>query len=156
MPTFIGRLAQRTIYVREGEIAALVFSAGYFFLILTAYYILRPIRDEMGLAGGVQNLAFLFTGTLIGTLILHPFYARLVATLPRRQFIAVAYRFFILILIGFFVLFSFADAKQSVWVGRFFFIWLSIFNLFIVSVFWSFMADIYRPTQSKRLFGVVA
>jgi ATP:ADP antiporter, AAA family len=156
MPAFVARLAQRAIYVREGEIAALVFSCAYFFLILTAYYILRPIRDEMGVAGGVQNLAFLFTGTLIGTLILHPFYARLVSQLPRRRFIAIAYRFFILKLVGFFLLFSFSDPKQSVWVGRFFFIWLSIFNLFIISVFWSFMADIYRPAQSKRLFGVVA
>ena len=152
----IARLAQRAIDVRDGEVAALVFSCGYFFLILTAYYILRPIRDEMGLAGGVDNLAFLFTGTLIGTLLLHPLYTSLVSRLPRRRFVALAYRFFIANLVGFFLLFSFSDPKQSVWVGRFFFIWLSVFNLFVVSVFWSFMADIYRPAQSKRLFGVVA
>lgn len=156
MTPLIGRLAQRAIYVREGEIAALVFSCAYFFLVLTAYYILRPIRDEMGLSGGVENLAWLFTGTIIGTLLLHPFYTALVSRLPRRRFIAFAYRFFIANLVGFFLLFSFSDPKQSVWVGRFFFIWLSVFNLFVVSVFWSFMTDIYRPAQSKRLFGVVA
>ena len=100
--------------------------------------------------------AWLFTGTLIGTLLLHPLYASLVARLPRRRFIAFAYRFFILNLVGFFLLFTVSDPKQSVWVGRFFFIWLSVFNLFVVSVFWSFMADLYRPAQSKRLFGAVA
>lgn len=152
----IARLARHAIDVRAGEVAALVFSCAYFFLILTAYYILRPIRDEMGLAGGVDNLALLFTGTLIGTLLLHPLYTSLVSRLPRRRFVALAYRFFILNLAGFFLLFSLSDPKQSVWVGRFFFIWLSVFNLFVVSVFWSFMADIYRPAQSKRLFGVVA
>src|SRR5690606_32627101 len=108
-------------------------------LILTAYYILRPIRDEMGVLGGVENLAWLFTGTLIGTLLLHPVYTALVSKLPRRRFVPLTYRFFILNLIGFFLLFHAADATQSIWVGRFFFIWLSVFNLFVVSVFWSFM-----------------
>lgn len=156
MSWLITRLGLRAIDVRKGEVAALLWSCAYFFLILTAYYILRPIRDEMGVLGGVQNLAWLFTGTLIGTLLLHPVYAALVSKLPRRRFIALTYRFFILNLVGFFGLFSFADAAQSVWVGRFFFIWLSVFNLFVVSVFWSFMTDLYRPAQSKRLFGVVA
>jgi AAA family ATP:ADP antiporter len=156
MPSALGRVARRAFDVREGELAALPLSCGYFFLVLTAYYILRPIRDEMGLVGGVDNLAFLFTGTLLGTLLLHPLYASLVARLPRARFIALAYRFFILNLIAFFVLFSLTEAKASVWIGRLFFIWLSVFNLFVVSVFWSFMTDLYRPAQSKRLFGVVA
>lgn len=156
MPVLVARLVQRVIAVRRGELGALLWSCAYFFLILTAYYILRPIRDEMGLAGGVENLAFLFTGTLIGTLLLHPLYTTLVSRLPRRRFIALTYRFFILTLVGFFALFHAADALQSVWVGRLFFVWLSMFNLFVVSVFWSFMADLYRPAQSKRLFGAVA
>ena len=150
------RLAQRAIQVRPGELAALAWSCAYFFLILTAYYILRPIRDEMGLAGGVDNLAYLFTGTLLGMLLLHPLYTALVSRLPRRRFIPLSYRFFIANLFVLFVLFGVADAAQRVWVGRFFFVWLSVFNLFVVSVFWSFMADLYRPWQGKRLFGVVA
>jgi AAA family ATP:ADP antiporter len=150
------RLARRAVFVREGEVAALLLSGAYFFLVLTAYYILRPIRDEMGYSGGIENLAWLFTGTLAGTLLLHPLYASLVARMPRNRFIAYAYRFFILNLIGFFVVLQFTDPKQSVWVGRVFFVWLSVFNLFVVSVFWSFMTDLYRPAQSKRLFGVIA
>ncbi len=152
----LARLIRRLVDVRQGEGAALLWSCGYIFLILTAYYILRPIRDEMGLAGGVENLAWLFTGTLIGTLLLHPVYASLVARLPRRRFVPLTYRFFIVNLIAFFLLLRATDAAQSIWIGRFFFVWLSVFNLFVISVFWSFMTDIYRPGQSKRLFGVVA
>lgn len=149
------RLLRRAVDLRQGELPALLWSCLYFFLILTSYYILRPIRDEMGLAGGVENLAWLFTATLAGTLILHPFYSALVARLPRRRFVPLAYRFFIANLVIFFVLLR-GEALPAVWVGRIFFVWLSVFNLFVVSVFWSFMADLYRPGQGKRLFGMVA
>lgn len=150
------RTIGRAVDLRSGETAALLWSCTYFFLILTAYYILRPIRDEMGVQGGVENLAWLFTGTLVGMLLLHPLYTSLVGRLPRRRFIPLTYRFFILNLVVFFLLFRWSDAAQSVWVGRIFFIWVSVFNLFVVSVFWSFMTDLYRPSQSKRLFGMVA
>ena len=152
----LGRALGRAADVRKGETAALAWSFTYFFLILTAYYILRPIRDDMGVQGGVENLAWLFTGTLVGMLLLHPLYTTLVTRLPRTRFIPLTYRFFILNLVVFFLLFRFSDAGQSVWIGRIFFIWVSVFNLFVVSVFWSFMTDLYRPSQSKRLFGILA
>ncbi len=150
------RIIGRAVDARENELAALVWSAAYFFFVLSAYYVLRPIRDEAGVAGGVDNLAWLFTGTLVGMLLVHPLFAALVARLPRRRFVPLTYRFFILHLIGFFLLYTFVDPSKSVWIGRVFFVWASIFNLFVVSVFWSFMTDIYRPGQSKRLFGMVA
>jgi AAA family ATP:ADP antiporter len=151
-----GRWLRRAVDVREGETGALVWSCAYFFFVLSAYYVIRPIRDEMGVAAGVDRLAWLFTGTLVGMLLLHPLYARLVARLPRRRFVPLTYRFFILNLVLFFVLFRLADAAQGIWIGRVFYIWTSVFNLFVVSVFWSFMTDIYRPWQSRRLFGMVA
>ena len=150
------RIIGRAVDARENELAALIWSAAYFFFVLSAYYVLRPIRDEAGVAGGVDNLAWLFTGTLVGMLLVHPLFAGLVARLPRRRFVPLTYRFFILHLIGFFLLYTFVDPSKSVWIGRVFFVWASIFNLFVVSVFWSFMTDIYRPGQSKRLFGMVA
>jgi AAA family ATP:ADP antiporter len=104
----------------------------------------------------VENLAWLFTGTLVGMLLLHPLYTQLVSTLPRRKFIALAYRFFILNLVAFFLILRAVNAEQAIWVGRVFFIWTSVFNLFVVSVFWSMIADVFRPGQGKRLFGVVA
>jgi AAA family ATP:ADP antiporter len=64
----------------------------YIFCVLSAYYILRPIRDDMGVAGGVENLPWLFTGTLLGMIVVNPPFAALVAKLPRVRFIAISYR----------------------------------------------------------------
>lgn len=147
---------RRLVDVEPHEVKLLVLSALYFFLVLTAYYILRPIRDEMGVRGGVQNLAWLFAGTLAGTLLVHPLFTWIVARYPRRQFIPIAYRFFSLNLVVFFVLMHTLSDAAGVWVGRVFFNWTSVFNLFVVSVFWAFMADIFRSEQGKRLFGFIA
>lgn len=155
MQAAITRLITRSVDLREGEGAALGWSFAYYFLLLCSYYILRPIRDEMGIAGGVDNLAWLFTGTLVGMLLIHPVFTALVKSLPRKRFVPMTYRFFIVNLVGFFALFQLVP-ENSVWIGRIFFIWVSIYNLFVISVFWSFMTDIYRSTQSKRLFGVLA
>jgi AAA family ATP:ADP antiporter len=152
----LGRLLRRAVDVREHETAALAASCAYFFFVLSAYYVIRPVRDEMGVAGGVENLAWLFTGTLVGMLLVHPLFTALVARFPRRRFVPLIYRFFILNLVFFFLVFGAADTGQAVWVGRVFFVWTSVFNLFVVSVFWSFMTDLYRPAQSQRLFGLVA
>jgi len=142
--------------VRAGEGQALFLSAAYYFLLMCAYYILRPIRDNMGAAGGVDNLAWLFLGTLTGMMLLHPIYGALVSKLPRRQFVPLIYRFFIANLVIFYAVFQMIDPANAIWAGRVFFVWVSVFNLFVVSVFWSFMNDIYRSSQSKRLFGIVA
>lgn len=155
MQAAITRLVTRSVNLREGEGAALGWSFAYYFLLLCSYYILRPIRDEMGIAGGVDNLAWLFTGTLVGMLLIHPVFTTLVKSLPRRRFVPLTYRFFIANLVVFFALFQLVP-ENSVWIGRVFFIWVSIYNLFVISVFWSFMTDIYRSAQSKRLFGVLA
>jgi AAA family ATP:ADP antiporter len=152
----LGRLLRRTVDVREHETAALVASCAYFFFVLSAYYVIRPVRDETGVAGGVENLAWLFTGTLVGVLLVHPLFTALVARFPRRRFVPLIYRFFILNLVVFFLVFGAGDGDHAVWVGRVFFVWTSVFNLFVVSVFWSFMTDLYRPAQSQRLFGLVA
>jgi len=141
---------------REGEGAVLLWSTAYYFLVLCAYYVIRPIRDDIGAASGAENLAWLFTGTLAGMLLVHPLYTSIVSRLTRRRFVSWAYRFFALNLIGFWAIFSVADPKEAVWAGRVFFIWTSVFNLFVVSVFWSLITDLFRPGQGKRLFGFVA
>ena len=145
-----------SVGARPGEGAVLVWATAYYFLVLCAYYVIRPIRDDMGAASGAENLAWLFTGTMVGMLLVHPLYTTLVSKLRRRQFIGWTYRFFILNLVVFYLIFRAVDASQAVWVGRVFFIWTSIFNLFVVSVFWSLLTDVFRPGQGKRLFGVVA
>jgi len=130
-------------------------ACAYFFFVLASYYVVRPIRDEAGVAGGVNNLPWLFTGTLLGMLVAHPLFSAAVSRWPRRRFVAVCYRFFMANLAVFFLLMKTAPEGTVVWIGRVFFVWTSVFNLFVVSVFWSFMIDIFKEQQSKRLFGFI-
>ena len=155
-PNKVLRLLNRMIDVRPAELRALGWSWLYIFSVLSAYYILRPIRDEMGVAGGVENLQWLFTGTLLGMILVNPPFAALVAKLPRVRFISIAYRFFIANLLIFVLLLKIASAEQDIWIGRVFFIWTSVFNLFVVSVFWALMVDVFNSEQSKRLFGFIS
>ncbi len=148
-------LLDRLVDIRPSEVRAVLLSAAYFFFVLSSYYILRPIRDEMGAAGGVENIPWLFTGTLIGMLLAQPLFAALVARTPRRRFIPLTYRFFMLNLLLFFLALRTMPESQHVWIGRAFYIWTSVFNLFVVSVFWGFMADLFRREQGKRLFGFI-
>src|SRR5579863_9516163 len=142
--------------VRPEEARVLLWCWLYIFAVLSSYYIMRPIRDQMGVAGGVRNLQWLFTGTLIGMVALNLPFAYLVKTLPRRRFIPLTYRFFALNILLFGALLYLADAAQTVWVGRAFFIWVSVYNLFVVSVFWQMNVDLFSPEQGKRLFGFIA
>jgi AAA family ATP:ADP antiporter len=153
---FAHRLVSSLIDVRPDELRALGWSWLYIFSVLFSYYILRPIRDEMGVAGGVENLQWLFTGTLLGMIAVNPPFAALVARLPRQKFIALSYRFFLANLLLFALLLHWAGAEQSIWIGRVFFVWTSIFNLFVVSVFWALMVDVFDAEQGKRLFGFIA
>lgn len=142
--------------VKPPERRALAWSLLYVFAILSAYYVLRPVRDEMGVHAGVENLPWLFTGTLLGMIALNPLFALLVKRLTRARFISVAYRFFAVNLVLFAWLLAVATPEQNVWLGRAFFIWLSVFNLFVVSVFWALMVDVFDSEQGKRLFGFLA
>ena len=150
------RLLQRAVSVETDEVRPMLLSALYFFLIMAGYFIIRPVRDDMGLAGGVRNLPWLFTGTLLGMLLTHPIYTAMVARLPRRRFIPLSYNLFALCMLVFFVLLGTLSEVQTVWVGRAFYIWTSVFNLFVVSIFWSIMADVFSPRQGARLFGFIA
>ena len=140
--------------IRPEEIRATLWSFLYFFCLLAAYLILRPLRDEMGIAAGRDTLQYLFTATFFVMLAASPLYAGLVAKMPRQKFIPFIYRFFILNIAIFWALLFFKI--EVTWTARVFFVWVSVFNLFAVSVFWSFMADLFATEQGKRLFGFIA
>ena len=146
------RLIQRLVVLKEGEMKALLLSAGYFYFVLSSWYVLRPIRDEMAVAGGVRNLPLMFLGTLILMIIVNPPFAALVGKFSRNRFVSITYRFFIANLIIFFVLLKILPPEQQIWVGRAFYWWGSVFNLFVVSIFWAFMSDVWKTDQSKRLY----
>ncbi len=147
-----GRL-QRAVPATPRERSAALWSFAYFFTLLAGYYVLRPLRDQMGIAGGVKNLPWLFTATFVCLLAAQPLYGALVARLPRARFIPLVYHFFVANLALFWVLLI-LDIEKPV-VARVFFVWLSVFNLFAVAVFWSFMADLFTAEQGKRLFGFI-
>src|SRR4029079_12139657 len=140
--------------VRPGEGRALCWSFAYFFCLLAGYYVLRPLRDEMGVAGGVRNLQWLFTARCLTMLAAVPLYGALVARLPRRSFIPAVYHFFVANLVAFWLLLTFGIEREIV--ARVFFVWISVFVLFAVSVFWSYMADLFSSGQGKRLFAIIA
>ncbi len=150
----IAGLILAAVDVREGEWRALLWSFAYFFSLLCAYYVLRPIRDEMGITGGTRALPWLFTGTFAAMLACVPLFGFVVKTYRRSRFIPIVYWFFVATIAGFWALLEFDIG--TVYAARAFFIWTSVFNLFVVSVFWSFMADIFSNAQGKRLFGFIA
>jgi AAA family ATP:ADP antiporter len=152
----IHRVLGRFIEVRREEVPVVGWCWLYIFSVLSSYYIMRPIREQAGVAGGVDNLQWLFTGTLVAMVLVNIPYAWLVKKLPRRRFIPITYRFSAANIIVFAALLYGSGAEQTVWVGRIFFIWLSVFNLFAVSVFWQMNVDLFSPEQSKRLFGLIA
>ena len=151
--TALRRWIEWAVPATPQERAAALWSFAYFFALLAGYYVLRPLRDQMGIAGGVKALPWMFTATFITLLVAQPVYGALVAKLPRRRFIAIVYHFFVTNLALFWLLLILGVAP--VIVARVFFVWVSVFNLFAVAVFWSFMADLFTAEQSKRLFGFI-
>ena len=150
------RLLRRLVLVDEGEAPALLWSALYFFLLLFGFYLLRPVREAIGIARGADKLPWLMTGTLLAMVLANPVFATLVSKLPRKRFIPLAYRFFALTMLAFFLAFRFLPNRGGATLGYAFYIWLSVFNLFVVSVFWGLMSDVWSEGQGKRLFGFIA
>jgi AAA family ATP:ADP antiporter len=140
--------------VLAGEWPAVLWSFAYFFCLLCGYYVLRPVRDEMGIQAGVGNLPWLFTATFFAMLAATPVFGWVSSRFPRRQFLPWVYLFFVANLLLFYLLFREKAALELT--TKAFFVWVSVFNLFVVSVFWSFMADLYYTGQARRLYGVIA
>ena len=149
---------RRIVDVRPGEVAAMWTSFVFFFFVLSSYFILRPIRDAVAVATSVGGRPWLFAGTLAVMLVANPLFSSLVVRFPVRRFVPLTYHFFAANLLVFFAIMHATRGMtgagaRSVSVA--FYIWTSVFNLFITSVFWCFMADVFRSEQAKRLFGFI-
>ena len=149
-----GSFIRRWVQVEDAEQQPLLWSFAYFFCLLCGYYMLRPVRDEMAIEGGVQHLPWMMTGTFLTLLLATPLFGFVSGRYSRVRLLLSVYLFFIAHLVGFFV--AMTGHWHPEWIARVFFVWLSVFNLFVVSVFWSLMADVFAPEQGKRLFGVIA
>jgi len=143
---------ERLVRVDQGEWPRLAIAFCYFFFLLGGYFMLRPIRGTVA-ANNSEILHWLYTGTFLTMLAIVPVFGFLVSRFRRGQFIPAIYLFFLFNLVLFII--GFREDDTPLWMQRTFYIWLSVFNLFVVSIFWSFMADIFRPGQAQRLFGFI-
>jgi len=152
------KLMNRVLGIERHEYFGVAWSFVYFFCVLSSYYMLRPMREAMGVESGVGTIPYLFSSTFLVMLVATPLFGWVASRYPRRTFLPWVYAFFAVNILIFYGVFSYAIDNDIgiVWIGRVFFVWISVFNLFVVSVFWSFMADIYSREQGRRLFGVIS
>ena len=150
------RILAKIVDVRPNEVRALWLGFIFHFLILTAYYIVKPIRDAIAASNRLETLPWMFTATLAVMLVANAIFAAIVAKMERRKFIPFAYAFFILVLLLFFTFMRTGSPAQQIWTGRAFYVWVSVFNLFNTAIFWAFMTDLFMVEQGKRLYGFIA
>ena len=150
----IQRWLQRAFSVEEDEAGAVIAGFVMFFLLFAGYFMLRPVRETMGIAGGVRNLQWLFTGTFVATLAAMPLFGWIAGRVRRRNILYWVYAFFVANLLAFAA--CFALKPDDPWIARAFYIWLSVFNLIAISVAWSVLVDVFTTAQSKRLFALMA
>ncbi len=146
-------LIKKVFNITTGEWPLVANSFLYHLCLMSGYFILRPVRDEMGIRAGVENMQWLFTGTFVAMLLLVPVFAYLTGKVSRKRLIPLIYLFFALNILTFYFAFQFV---ASPFISAFFFIWLSVFNLFAISIFWSFNSDVFSTNQAKRLYGPIA
>ncbi len=142
--------------LRRSEIAPMAIAGAFFFCILTALMMLRPARDALGMERGLDSVRWLFIGTAVVTLLVNPLFGWLVSRLRRLSFISATYGFFILSLLGFWALLVFAPDAVGARSGQVFYVWFSVFNLFVTMVFWALLADRFSSDQGKRFFALIA
>ena len=140
--------------IERQERGALAIAFLYFFGLLTSYYMLRSVREAMGVRFGPEHYNWLYTGTFLCMLLAQPLYGRLISRFPRRVFVPVVYGFFLACILAF--LFAWEVPAWRDYMAPVFYIWLSVANLFTVAVFWSYMTDVFDEHQAKRVFGFIA
>jgi AAA family ATP:ADP antiporter len=151
-------IAARTDAASPGDSAELALSCASFALLLACYYILRPVRDALAASIGADSIKFLSSAAFIVMLAMVPVFGWLVTRVPRQRLVPGLYVFFILNL----GLFAWAFGRFAgsgavgVWWASTFYVWVTVFNMFAVSVFWSRMADVWNEEQGRRYFGYVS
>ncbi len=140
--------------MQPGERSLLAWSFLYFFCLLAAYYMVRPLRDEMAVQYGAERLQHLFTATFLTMVALIPAFGWVASRLPVQRLLPAVYSTVIALLVVFWAVLS--GGADRVSVAPYFFVFVSVFNLFVISVFWSFMADLWSTEAARRLFGVIS
>ena len=144
----------RVFGVRPHEAPAVLAGLAMFFLLFTGYFMLRPVRETMGVAGGVDNLQWLFTGTFLTTLAVLPLFGWIASRVSRRRIVPWVFGAVVASLLGFGA--GLVAEPENVWAGRAFYIWVSVINLLLISLAWSVLADVFASAEAKRLFALIA
>ena len=139
----------------DSELRGMLWATAYGFFILFSYYIIRPVRDEIS-AADRGNLQILWTAVFLVMLLAVPAYSWVASRYPRGVFVPLANRFFIACLLGFWACLALLPVEARAWIDRAFYVWVSVFALFVVTVFWGLVADCFDSGQGKRLFGFIA
>jgi AAA family ATP:ADP antiporter len=149
----MNQFLRRLVVLEPGEAPALLASFATLMCVFASYTMLRPVRDALGITSGLDNIPYLFWGVFVVMLLLQPVYGWLTSRLPRTVFLPWVYCFFAANLILFWLWFH--VQHEHTWIARTYFVWVSVFNLFVVATFWSLMADVYTREQAGRLFGFI-
>src|SRR5215467_5028600 len=149
----MSQVLRRLVVLQPGEAPALLASFATLLCTFTSYAMLRPVRDALGITSGLETIPYLFWAVFIAMLLLQPLYGWLTSRLPRSLFLPWVYIFFAANLIGFW--FWFRLQADHTWIARSYFVWVSVFNLFILAAFWGLMADVFTREQAGRLFGFI-
>jgi ATP:ADP antiporter, AAA family len=149
----MSQLLRRLVVLQPGEAPALLASFATLLCMFASYTILRPVRDALGITSGLDKIPYLFWGVFVVMLLLQPVYGWLTSRFPRTVFLPWVYVFFAANLIAFYIWFRVQD--DHTWIARTYFVWVSVFNLFVVAAFWSLMADVFNKEQAGRLFGFI-
>ena len=142
--------------ITQYERSILRHGAVWFFLLLLSYYIMRPIRDQIGSTYGVKNLSWMFGATFSVMLIAIPLYSMLVGKFHRKKLVPSIYAFFIVCLITFWLAMTRLPESWQLGIASAFFVWVSVYGLFVVSFFWSVVGDMLSTAQGRRIFGIIA
>jgi len=154
-PTGVARLFKSVAAIEPVELRPALVSFVCFFFLFFSYAVVKPVRDAMGTVWGAKHLQDLFLATFLLSFAVSPLYAMLSARVKLSAFLPWIYGIIAASVLGFYVLFSGGHFKER-GLAAAFFVWVSTFNLLILSVFWSFMADLFSRAQAKRLFGFIA
>ncbi|MBV8143677.1 MAG: MFS transporter, partial [Gammaproteobacteria bacterium] len=144
---------RRLVVLEPGEAPAVLASLATLFCTFSSYTMLRPVRDALGVTGGLDKIPYLFWGVFVVMLLLQPVYGYLTSRYARSVFLPWVYGFFILNLLLFWLWFHLQ--ADHTWIARTYYVWVSVFNLFVVAAFWSLMADVFTREQAVRLFGFI-
>lgn len=154
----ITRFLERVFSLRREEIPLMLCSVGFILTLFASYAILRPLRDTLGIEGGSEELKWLFLATFFATLIGSILAMFLSGIIRRKAYTDAIFAFFTANL-GIFYICYFLTPPQSagfVHFSRVFYVWVSVFNMFVISSAWSLLADVFTRENSKRLFGIIA